>query len=506
MAAGGRDMRDVHLVESWDEPPAGGPAGAEPGAGVPGTDGAGRPPTSPRVRRRRRGVLVVAAAVATVVSVTAGVESWRDAARVRALADVRGVAAPLRGAIQPLWEVESPVGDVLEVGERLLTVLSGAGTVDAVALDAGTGQEAWRTTIGSAVATDGPVGCVVPGAPGEPDGADRPVLACVVTDRVATTPEQPEGWTTYPVAAHLVVLDARTGRLVSDRATTPGARLATAGQDLLLAEVGGDDHVRVSRLDPRTGETSWTFTSPDPAPADRFGLRPVWLQAPGDVVVVESGTRWVLSGAGVLSHTLDRDPQALPGPSRAAGGQWLVRFEEDPRGDPRVRSRVTDLVTGRSYDAPGFVVGALPDDGSLPGTLFVGSPDGTAVSAVDGATGEQLWTVEAQVGSWPMVLDGTVVLLDGGRLLALDGRTGAERWSVADDRLGAASSIVTDGQVVVASDGATRPGGEVVAFDLDDGRVRWSSDVGGPVSLAVHGHRVVGYDDRGRMSVLGDAR
>ncbi len=236
---------------------------------------------SPEVRARVRAVVVVGmAAVLVTTGVATLVSQRRDAARLRALADVPGVLAPLDGPLEVQWATEGwPVADIADVGDRLVTVLTTRlDRLDAVALDARTGDVVWRTPLPSDASQHAPAACVVPGSPrpgtdGDADPDSAPVLACVVADEVATTTDGPGlDQYTYAVRARLLVLDALTGELLEDDPVTPPVSLSAIGADALLGTVDDRGHAHVSRMDLRTGAVRWTFTTPEPVPVLTQGL------------------------------------------------------------------------------------------------------------------------------------------------------------------------------------------------------------------------------------------
>ena len=100
--------------------------------------------------------------------------------------------------------------------------------------------------------------------------------------------------------------------------------------------------------------------------------------------------------------------------------------------------------------------------------------------------------------------DGRVVRLDPDGLRAVDGRSGAVVWTTPFEQTGH-GSLVTDGRVVVAGTAGEGGARTITAFGLDDGRPRWSTELGPDVHLLhVADRRLYGYTSGG-LVVLGDA-
>jgi outer membrane protein assembly factor BamB len=511
MARGRGDMQDVELVELDDDVDPAAHAGPFPRLGADGTDpddpdlvtGNPAPPRwSPRARARTRNAALALIAVLLVTGAASTVLGRRhDAARLRALADVPGVIAPLSGPVEELWQSDGwPMASLSEVDGRLVTVLSlPAGGSAAVAMDPLTGEVAWRTPLPADSPDGGPMQCVVPGSPwrdvadADPDAA--PVLVCVVADEMALADEERtlDGFM-YPVRARLVVVDALTGELLADDPVEPPVSLTANGADLVVATVTADGHARITSRDPRSGEVLWTFEPAEPVPVDRFGLRRVWVHTQHDLVVAEGGPVWVLTGSGELVREVAGEADPFGGFTQlVAGGRVLAR---SPTDADSVTTELVDVDTGRSRSVAGFVGTPQPDDGSLPDLLLVGPGTGGGLSAHDVATGARLWTVEGHDSSMPVVLDGRVLAVDGTSVEALDGRTGAVVWSTPVPRLLASSAIVTDGEVALVTTGVG-PDGALVALDLDDGRQVWTTPIDDQPYLFSEEGRLFGYGSTG---------
>ncbi|GAA2724307.1 hypothetical protein CAE01nite_09360 [Cellulomonas aerilata] len=521
-------MQDVELVEAVDD--AGTRATTSPSERLrvapdtpdaldtpEGPDDPDAPPTthrttpSPAARARlRRAVAVLVAVVLAVAATSSLVQSRRDAARLRALADVPGVMAPLSGPVTELWRTDGwPVAPPSEVGGLLVTVLATPSPgLEAVGIEPRTGEVVWRTTLRARAPEEVPAECVVPGAPWPADGAatdaadtapgDRPVLVCVVADEVATATEGRNlDSFVHPVRSRLVVMDAVSGELLADDPVGSPAGVASAGTDLLLGTVDADGRPRVTRSDPRSGEVHWTFTSPEPVPADQFGLRRIALRSQDGVVVADAGPVWVLSADGEVLRALPGTVDPFDGHTTVvAGGRFLARTT---LGSTDVTTELVEVATGRSQTVEGFVDGSVPDDRSLPDVVLVSPVQGGGLQAHDVGTGAPRWTLEGHDTSPPMILDERVVSIDGSRVESVDGVSGAVVWSTEVAGL-AASAMVTDGEVVIVTTNSATDG-TLVAVDLDDGRQVWSAPLDDQHYLFVHERRLFGYGSTGLIAI-----
>lgn len=170
-------------------------------------------------------------------------------------------------------------------------------------------------------------------------------------------------------------------------------------------------------------------------------------------------------------------------------------------GPPRLWSRPL----GRGYSAVVAVSGILY-------TMYGAEDDEEIVVALDARSGETLWehrdlarpdprdaATHEGPSSTPLVAQGRVVAVGStGRLQALDAETGELLWSydlVRDFegqrlRFGYAASPLLYGNAAVVLVGGKKQG--VLAFDLQDGSVRWKSDpfyisYASPIAIRVDG-------------------
>ncbi|MGV8966501.1 MAG: PQQ-binding-like beta-propeller repeat protein [Cellulomonas sp.] len=464
---GRRDMQDVEL--------AGGEADESTGAGTVG-------PAGPRRGGRRwwwaaSAVVVVAVVVGTAVGADRG-----DRGRLADLAGTPELLAPLDGAVTDLWRSGVSLWPgVTESGGQLVGVENRpGGNVGVVALDPVTGATLWQAAPRPRGTSDAGTTCALPDPP-SPAEARAAVVVCLVADRTS---------------ARLLVIDSATGVVSSDTPTDPGAAIAAIGTDLVVGHVDADGRVRVTRTDPLGRTPRWAFSSPTTTLRDSFGRQDLALTVRGDLVVVgAAGASWVLSGEGALLHTWTADPTTVvTGRVEAVGAGPLIT-EPVTAADGGPGTRVVDLVTGHSFTASGTPVRASPDDGSLAGMVLVQPSGGGALLAYDVTTGQPLWRASGTAGRGVMVLDRRVIRADADSLESIDGRTGEQVWAVPVGQT-AQSTLFSDGRLVLLAQPDGDRGIVLVAHGLDDGRVRWESDIADDQYLVTVGGRLYGLSNR----------
>lgn len=264
-----------------------------------------------------------------------------------------------------------------------------------VALEAATGDETWRTRLGS--------------ARGFPDSSPA-----VAGDLVLA-----------PFGGVVVGADAATGEVrwrlrPGDGVTAPvvadgTAFLAVAGSGTVLA------------LDPASGEVDWErsvgeHVAGSVAVADGTVYAVAANEASGSLVALEAATgerRWAVE--------LDGSPETRP--AVADGSVYLAQegalraFSTDGTPTYRVDLRTTGEAAIR-YSRGGSAPAVAH------GSVYFGAPDGH-VYAVDAATGEREWSfwTWGGVSSDPVVAGDTVyVASDDTFVYALDAATGTRRW------------------------------------------------------------------------------
>ena len=402
---------------------------------------------APRLRRVRRW-WPVGAALALVVAAAAVVADRRDVAHLAALADVPGILAPLDGPVTELWRSDGArYSDLTEVGGRLLGVRDRPdGSVDITALDPRTGTVLWRAAARPPGALDTWARCASPDEALPTDQASpRAVMVCVVVDEVGTH-ENAAGFWPYAIRSRLLVLDAATGAVLSDEPAAPSTSVAAIGTDLVVSRVDPGGRAQVARTDARGTTDRWTFTSPGPVPEAASGRPEARVTVVDGRVVVDAGSGWVLAGDGEVLDSWTTDP---PTDGVAA------------RGDPAA---------------------ATPDDGSLPGLTLTESPGGEPVAG--------------RVA----VIDGRVIRAETDSLRSIDGRSGASVWTTPVGRL-VGSQLFSDGRLALRTQGAPGRGVVLAAYGLDDGRLRWESDIADDLRLFSINGRLYGRSGEGLVAL-----
>jgi outer membrane protein assembly factor BamB len=279
--------------------------------------------------------------------------------------------------------------------------------------------------------------------------------------------------------------------VLTQRSVERSTTLATLDGDLVTAHVDPRGVLHVARTDPLGVDERWTFTSPEPLPVPHpgWGTR---MAVEGGLVLVDEADGWVLSGDGEVVRSWSGSPSdELEGSARIVGGRLLVR--PDSNGGPWPRTQATDLTTGHHLSVQGRALAPWPDDGSLDGSLLVRAGGPRGLVAYDVTSGTVEWSAEGHVEGRAAVLDGRVVRITSGALTSVDGRTGETVWSTPLVRP-ARTSLATDGRVVVVPELDGDLGVVLGAYGLDDGRLRWRSDVADDVTvLTVFGRQLFGW-------------
>ncbi|MGV8978484.1 MAG: PQQ-binding-like beta-propeller repeat protein [Cellulomonas sp.] len=529
MRASGRDMQDVVLVEGSDAPlgAAGEPIDSEtPLSWEDCSPSLARAALTSLVRTRAPWSLI-AGVLAIVVGTSGVLTAQQERARMAALAGLPGILRPLDGPVAELWRVGSDslfINGLTGFGGRVLLIeQSTDGTADVVALDAGTGEEAWRVQAQPArepVADSG--GAYGGGAncsfPRSTDAQQSSVVACVVTDESISVQGADTGVMLVGTRAHLLVIDATTGAVVSQSPIEPTASVALLGPDLVTGQFAADGRVQVTRSGARDGTLSWTFTSPDPVPSDASGQRNLWVWANEGFIDVRAssgtgadgrpagGASWLISPEGAVV----RERLVAPGADDTGlevlqGGATIVETSTTTAGAQA--SVLTDAASGRTLTVEAIPTFASPDDGSLGSAILMQSTDG-ALLAYDLTTGQPRWTDAASVtgGGLPMILDGRVVRSRADNsstvdITSIDGDTGTAIWSTSLTS-NQGGSLLTDGRVILVSRTGSTPGARAViaAYDLADGRQRWEVPTGGEQWLVELDGRVFGMSGRGLVA------
>ncbi|MEU2199745.1 PQQ-binding-like beta-propeller repeat protein [Isoptericola sp. NPDC019482] len=475
----------------------------------------------------RRGRVAVAAGAAVVVLAVATATvapGLLDARAERLRADaIRGLPGAVEDLSEPLaetWELPDGDGLVTLAGGLVLTT---DGT-SVAALDAGTGDEAWRREVGT-FPTCGPRGGITDDLArpadvavcltGNPDDRTVTVLdagGAVVGER-SFGPARADAYDDGAPDGAPVVVPAGGGALavvdgLSDAtAPWPSDDLPDAGTlRALRADGWVDPTVRVE--DALTGEVRGEATlhlrAEDLGACGMMqddGEAPELMTYPS-VVASSSLVTLSVCGAAVLvtprGTAIDVDPEGAWARPLADGG--LVVAGEDGStvldDDGTVVATVPGLVIPPLVDAePGssyLALAGMGDGATGPPRLTSIGPDG----------GERWWSVVTDdFGGVLARVDGVVVVQDGSGLVGVDAATGDEIWDRddllrrSDDGSGEwVAGAVTDGTRLLV--GVSGHGGgdrnRLVTLDVRDGTTLWEREQDGYLEglLTIGGHVV----------------
>ncbi|WP_418275593.1 PQQ-binding-like beta-propeller repeat protein [Isoptericola jiangsuensis] len=457
-------------------------------------------------RRTRIGVVAATATVAVAVTGAAVVLDHRaDAAHAARMAALPGGVVDLSVPLVQTWQVESDGGVLAELDGGLLVLRDGS---EVLAVDAVTGQEAWRHdlgrdlqcgsaydgwTYGSDLEPQDSVVCLV-GSPQRTAvvvAADGEILGRRVLGEVgnATAGDQRDGE---------VALVMREG--------------AVAVGDVVDIEVTGDDPADVlAELDARRAAGEWH----DPALRVEDALTgevrgrgeltvdsAVVLDCLGDTGT-GGGSSWVGTGPYAQADGMSTflavcsTVLSIAADGTVTEGTWSRERESDGLRFAYTEDGTTvEGPDGSRFSVPGYVMEvSTTDDVDAP--LLAVVADGMAAYDRDGT---RRWHTEGEPRMTRAFLQaaGTfVVAQDDGGPLALDVETGEVLWR-SEERLGPGSgghlvSGLTDGRVGLLVTSGVESGAELFALDLGDGATRWSMELTDPLAqvMAVDGHVVI---------------
>ena len=129
---------------------------------------------------------------------------------------------------------------------------------------------------------------------------------------------------------------------------------------------------------------------------------------------------------------------------------------------------------------------------------YVPLRDGT-LSAIRLRDGDSAWNVMQATPFRPAAAGGTVVAADGAAVTALNAATGERLWSIDPGAAVSTAPLRGAGWLIV-----TLESGELVALEAADGRERWRRALGGPLRVppAFGGSRLFAPIDDGRLAAL----
>ncbi|MFE6969040.1 PQQ-binding-like beta-propeller repeat protein [Isoptericola sp. NPDC057653] len=445
-----------------------------------------------RLSRRSRATIAASTAVVVLAAATAavgpGVLDAHDQ-RQRAAA-VRGLPGAVDDLSQPLaetWDLGSggTTGTVLADGTVVVT-----DGEDAVAADPTTGRERWRRPVGQAPRCGAAVTM----------GAVRPAVAPDVLVCVGAAAGGPQVTALDPSGE---VLGTRTvqGREVLPAGDGAVAVVATTSSLSVSVPVEADEAERLRAVQ-RAGWHAVTLRLEDAVTGDVRGVASIALddvdlqtcgyQDGGDSEMILELDPWTFAGDLTTTQVCDAvvaltsTGAEIPVDDDLAG--WPASLPDGRVSVPGRQSRIFDTSGALVATVPGAVMSPLVDDqpdGPLVaiGVDRTGQVDGRLTSVTD--EGDVVWSHDVRtLTSVVARVRGTLVLVDGGRVVGLDAATGEERWAGEKVMRGGAEGpgeyvlgAVTDGtRVLLVSttlDGTTR----LVAVDLRDGAVAWTREL-----------------------------
>jgi outer membrane protein assembly factor BamB len=489
-------MQEVLLVDADSA------ADSADGALTPdGSDDGGRRSRGATWARRARRWWPVAAGLALIVVVGQVTADRRENARLDALADVPGVLAPLDRPVHELWRRDkAQITDRAAFAGQLLAVEEAPdGSVSVVAIDARTGKTLWRAAArGPGHQLDG-TRCAWPRSPRPSDAAGTGhVIACVVVDEYAAA-EPGAAFLDHPSKARMVLVDATTGAVLSDKTTAPTTSVRSLGADLVISRVDSRGYVHVTRTDALGATNRWTYTSKEPVPLDAFGQRSVRLDVADGTVVVRAfdsstfeaaGSTWLLSGDGRLLRSAVSDATRAVGWLIPLPGGKLVAAQDV--GDPAADSTtISHLTTGTSFTISGHPSVVYVNDGSVPDLLLATPEARDLLVGYDAGSGRRRWTTRETGDGQFLIIDGRILSAKADVLRAIDGRTGDPIWTT-QEAPSEDSAPLTDGRLVLLAGRDPERGHVLAAYGLDDGRLRWKADLPGQLSFSTMGGKLYG--------------
>jgi len=308
----------------------------------------------------------------------------------------------------------------------------------------------------------------------------------------------------------LVILDTGDGSVVTDRRVGPAANLAVVPGLAVVATLV-DGAPAVTAYDLASGDEAWRRDLPASAvSADdaAMGMAGVFVSAAGERFVVQSPVNRVtlLSREGQVLRDLDADV------GRSIDDWWVdpatgrLLYSTSSSGTASTVTLVTnDRDLSKDVEIVGSHVYFTVDDGSLPGIVLTG---GQQLQAWDSASGSASWSTDddrLSAADSAIVLRGDVFVIAGSILAAIDGRTGEVLWSTPLDAGGYARRMLTDGRsVVVELDNEQGGALALVSYDRTSGEVMSRSPIPGGFDQVFPDRegRLIGYDPESEHYVV----
>jgi len=433
----------------------------------------------PRAHRARRW-LVVGTVVALVGAALVVGQSVVDSRERAALAAFDA----LPGVLDPVDEQLHVVRRVAQEDLRMLWTPSGGvvtaddGSQAYTWTDPDSGRDLWTASLlGPTPALAGgeedggydDTTCLPDIGPME-DRANATRVVCLVTDGGMRPPETKSEATTSKV----MVLDVTDGSVLADWAPPAAGSFALVPDGIVIASLT-DRAVNVTIYDLLTGDKGWTLIrGRDVAEGES--------DRPWDFVGVTAvGDRLLLQGTDSRETLLSLDGQLLRDVStddvpdfQGWNIDWTssrVSFASTDADGLETTTIVSpDGVPAHDLVLAGAAVDVGIDDGSLPGLVLTMQGH---LLAWDDETGEQRWKADDVMVSATDVIvrRARLYVLSGDDVVALDGRTGERLWSIEKEGSLTNADVLTDGRHLLvphdAMDGRGTPA--LVAYDLVTG-------------------------------------
>ena len=423
----------------------------------------------------RRWPLVVAIAAVVVLVGTVAPQVGARIQQAR-LAPVLGVLSPLEPPLEPMWTGELGLGLEEMTGDLLVAIFPAGSGYEVVGSDPLTGDRLWSTPLPPVVTVEDSHCRILRDDPQRPAHS---VICHVVTPLTRGLERLPYG----PGAEQrLLVLDPRTGELRTDRSLGFGYVIVMPVEaDLIVVRVLTDGRVQVSREHPVDGAERWRFRSAEPLPGAGIGAGPraPFPRVEHGVVVVEGAVTWALAADD--GRVLGEWDTAAPIPSGQSS--VLVHPLPDSRlavghpGDEGAAGygRVLDADGEEAFRIDGPPVATLVDDGSAADVLLTFVHGVNEIVALDAGTGARRWSMPANAGILPLVLERRLITTVRDEVVAVDAGSGERLWTALGGRIRTNEALMPDGRVALVPVPDQRPGGmTLTAVRLSDGRVEWA--------------------------------